>query len=300
MLPDDSSLTQARHAELFERERPRMFDLAYRMLASAADADDIVQEAYLRFQRAGPDSLEHPSAYLATVVTRLSIDHLRRLRREREHYVGPWLPEPLLTDTAPTPDQHAALAESLSLAMLLVMEQLDPVERAVFLLREVFDFDYPAIADVVEKSEANCRQLLHRARERLAGTRSRSASTIAEQQRLSAQFKLTLATGDLAGLMHLLAEEVVEYSDSGGKVPAARRAIAGADHVARYFIGLMKKAPADFNIRDTWLNGRPGFVTYEGGRPTNLVQLDIEAGKIIAIYVQRNPDKLRRVPPLGR
>jgi RNA polymerase sigma-70 factor (ECF subfamily) len=291
MSPD----TQADLGKRFERERSRLFAIAYRMLGSAADAEDMVQEAFLRFERADQDAITAPSAYLATTVTRLSIDHLRKQRTAREQYVGPWLPEPLLTDTAPAADQQVALAESLSLAMLVLMEQLDPVQRAVFLLREVFDFDYAAIAQVVEKDEDNCRQLFHRARQRLAAGKSRLQTSFAEHRRLTQQFIETLATGDMAGLVSLLAEDVVEYSDSGGKVPAARRPLYGPDHVARYFLGVSKKSPPQA-VKEVWINGRPGIATYEAGRPANLIQIDVEAGRIVAIYVQRNPDKLSRVP----
>lgn len=291
-------LPKVRQAEVFEEQRPRLLDLAYRMLGSVADAEDIVQDAYLRFEAVDPDSVDVPGAYLATIVTRLAIDRLRQLRREREHYVGPWLPEPVLADPAPSPDQHAALSESLSLAMLLLMEQLDPVERAVFLLREVFDFDYQAIAQVVEKSEPNCRQLFHRARERLAGRRSRPGTSIAEQNQLTRQFLNSVATGDLAGLVQILADDVVQYSDSGGKASAARRILRGSDIVARFFVGIAKKTPAGASVREASINGRPAILVYQDGRPVSLFQLDIEDGRIVAIYVHRNPDKLQRLRPL--
>lgn len=291
-------LPRIRQAEVFEEQRQRLLDLAYRMLGSMADAEDIVQDAYLRFEAVAPESIEAPGSYLATIVTRLAIDRLRQLRREREHYVGPWLPEPVLADPAPTPDQHAALSESLSLAMLLLMEQLDPVERAVFLLREVFDFDYLAIAQVVDKSEANCRQLFHRARQRLAGRRSRLETPVADQELLTRQFMSAVATGDLAGLIRILADDVVQYSDSGGKAAAARRILRGADIVARFFIGVARKSPPGTTVREASINGRPGILVYQDARPTSLFQLDIDDGRIAAIYVQRNPDKLQRFPAL--
>jgi RNA polymerase sigma-70 factor, ECF subfamily len=286
-------------SDLFLQNRDRLFGLAYRMLGSAADADDVVQEAFLRFQRADDTQIDNPAAFLTTVTTRLAIDQLRRLRMEREHYIGPWLPEPLIGPAGMQADDESAIAESLSQAMLVVLETLEPAERAVFLLREVFEVDYSQIADIVGKSVENCRQLLHRAKERISvgRTRSRGASR-QEYDRLTQQFFATCVSGDLEGLKSLLADGVTSWHDGGGKLTGARRPLYGADAVARFFIGITKKSPPGISIRPATVNGQPGVIAYEQGRPTDVLQFEISDGQITAIRVQRNPEKLTRVPHL--
>jgi RNA polymerase sigma-70 factor, ECF subfamily len=285
--------------EIFLENRDRLFGLAYRMLGSAADADDVVQEAFLRFQRADPDQIAAPAAFLTTVTTRLAIDQLRRLRMERERYIGPWLPEPLVGPPAMQADEQTALAESLSQAMLVVLETLEPAERAVFLLREVFEIDYDQIAEIIGQSVTNCRQLLHRAKERISAGRSKPRGASREEHdRLTQQFFASCVSGDLDGLKSLLADDVVSVHDGGGKLSGARRPLYGADAVARFFIGITKKSPPGISLSPATVNGRPGVIAYEHGRPTDVLQFEIHDGRIQAIRVQRNPDKLSRVPRL--
>jgi RNA polymerase sigma-70 factor, ECF subfamily len=286
--------------ELFTQNRDRLFGLAYRMLGSAADADDVVQEAFLRFQRADLSQVDSPAAFLTTVTSRLAIDQLRRLRMERERYIGPWLPEPLVGPPTAQPDEQSALAESLSLAMLVVLETLEPAERAVFLLREVFEIDYGQIADTVGTSVENCRQLLHRAKERIAAGRVRPREASREEHdRLTQQFFASCVSGDLEGLKSVLADGVTSWHDGGGKLSGARRPLYGADAVARFFIGITKKLPPGMSIVPATVNGQPGVVMYGNGRPTDVLQFEIGGGRITGIRVQRNPEKLTRIPHLA-
>jgi RNA polymerase sigma-70 factor, ECF subfamily len=285
-------------AATFAAERPRLFALAYRMLGSAADAEDVVQDAYLRWRRAADEAIASPRAFLSTVVTRLCIDELRAARTLREDYVGPWLPEPLVDEHAPAPSESVALAESLSMAFLVVLERLAPVERAVYLLREVFDYDYADIAAVVGRSAESCRQILHRARERVVAERPRARVSSEEQERLTREFFATLATGDVGRLAAMLAHDAVLWSDGGGKTAAARNPIRGADRVARFFVGLARKAPPDFSTRVARVNGRAGVVAYVGGWPYAVITLDTEDERVRAVRIVVNPDKLRGIPPM--
>lgn len=278
----------------FDQYRARLFGIAYRMLGSVMDAEDIVQEAALRWQRAPADEAQSRQAYLTTIVTRLCIDHLRSARVRREEYIGPWLPEPVITEAPPDAD-HAALSESLSMAFLVLLESLTPTERAVFLLREVFDYDYAEIARIVDKSEAACRQLVSRARQRVTGRPRRQPVTLEEGERLAQQFALTCATGDVPGLMNLLAPDVVSWQDGGGKALAARNPILGADRVARYYVGLTRKAPPGFQARLAWVNGQPGVVAFVDGQPFLALELDIADGRIQALRLVVNPDKLQSI-----
>jgi RNA polymerase sigma-70 factor (ECF subfamily) len=283
---------------VFDAHRSLLFSIAYRMLGSSSDAEDVVQEAYLRWQGAAADEVASPKAYLSTVVTRLAIDSLRSARAQREQYLGPWLPEPLVEEAAPSPAEQLVLAESLSMAFLVVLEQLGPVERAVFLLREVFDYDYDDVARIVGKTPEHCRQVLHRARERVRAARPRRAVAADEQERLTQRFLATLVTGDVPALAELLAADVVLYSDGGGKTAAARKPVRGRDRVARFFAGIWRKMPPDVVARIVHVNGQPGGVSYLGGRPYSVLVFDVADGAIAAVRVVVNPDKLRHVPPL--
>ena len=286
-------------ATAFEAERERLFAIAYRMLGSANDAADVVQEAYLRWQNARDDEVESPRAYLATVVTRLAIDHLKSARVQREQYVGPWLPEPLVEDAARSPADQLLLAESLSMAFLLVLEELGPVERAVYILRELFDYPYDDVARIVGKTPDHCRQLLHRARSRVVAMRDRAAPTPqAEQERLMQQFLATLATGDVETLASMLADDVVAWSDGGGKRTAARKPIRGPIRVARFFASLWRKAATRVVVHLVRVNGTPGLVAYVGGRPYSVVAFDVTGDRIAAIRTVVNPEKLRHLPSL--
>jgi RNA polymerase sigma-70 factor (ECF subfamily) len=232
--------------EAFDEHRNLLFSIAYRMLGSVADAEDLVQETFLRWQDAEPGEVKSPRAFLSTVITRLCINHLRSARVRREQYVGPWLPEPLLTARGADPEGDARRAESLSMAFLVLLESLSPVERSVFLLREVFDYDYPEIAQVVGKSEVNCRQTLRRARQYVVERRPRFDPSPSQREQLTSQFLKASAEGDMQGLLALLAEDVALWSDGGGKASAALRPIWGADRVVRFMLGSLRKlVPAD-------------------------------------------------------
>jgi len=286
-------------AVTFEAERERLFAIAYRMLGSASDAADVLQEAYLRWQDASVPDVESPRAYLSTIVTRLAIDHLKSARVQRERYVGPWLPEPLVEETGASPADQLVLAESLSMAFLLVLEELGPVERAVYILRELFDYPYDDVARIVGKSEAHCRQLLHRARARVVAARERPAATPAdEQERLMKQFLATLATGDVQTLASMLAADVVLWSDGGGKRTAARKPVRGPERVARFFSNIWRRGLSGFVIRAVRVNGTPGIVAYMGARPYCVVAFDVTGGRIAAIRTVINPEKLAHLPSL--
>lgn len=281
--------------EVFDRNGPLLFSISYRMLGSVMEAEDVVQEAFLRWQRAPEDEVRSPSAYLSTVVTRLCIDRLRSARREQ--YVGPWLPEPLLEEQEIT--GTADLDDSLSMAFLVLLESLTPVERAVFLLREVFDYDYPEIACLVGKSEANCRQIARRARQSVAARRPRFESPPEQEERLLDSFLRASLKGDMEALLALLSEDVTLYSDGGGKAQAALKPIFGADRVARFLSGILKNIPPGLTVRQTRVNGRPGLVGYFGdGNPQSVVTLEVGEGSIMAIRLVVNPEKLGNVPPL--
>jgi RNA polymerase sigma-70 factor, ECF subfamily len=281
--------------DVFTSARPMLFAIAYRMLGSVMDAEDLVQEAYLRWEEAADTEVRSSRAYLTTIVTRLAINQLRAARTKRETYVGPWLPEPLVTED--TPDT-VELAESLSMAFLVLLERLAPVERAAFLLHEVFDFEYAEIARVLDKTEANCRQLVARARKRVGSPQARFDVDPARARRLVEQFTEASFAGDMDGLVALLAEDITLWGDGGGKVPgAALKPVHGAASVARFALGVMERlVPKETLVRPTEINGQPGFVAYVSGRPLSALIFDIRHGRIRTIYAVGNPDKLQSLP----
>lgn len=278
----------------FTRHRALLFAIAYRMLGTVADAEDMIQETYLRWQRAAAqgEQIAAPQSWLTTVLTRLCLDQLRSARVRREEYVGPWLPEPILTEVEPDPAEHAALADSLSLAFLVLLENLTPVERAIFLLHDVFDYDYAAIARIVGKSEANCRQLARRARDAVTARRPRFDPSPGEQERLTRQFVAACTDGDLAGLVATLADDITLWADGGGKAHAAMRPVQGADRVARFMLGVVRKAPAGTSYRLATVNAQPAIIASLGGVPFSVLTLDIAGGCVRGISVVANPDKL--------
>jgi RNA polymerase sigma-70 factor, ECF subfamily len=288
----------------FEDLRPLMFSIAYRMLSSVSDAEDVVQEAFLRYERAlaGGDEIESPKAYLSAVVTRLAIDHLRSARVRRERYVGQWLPEPLLTDEgADDPAAHAERADSLSMAFLLLLERLSPVERAVFLLHDVFGYGYDEIAPIVDKSEANCRQLAARARRHVEAEKPRFEASRREREELAERFFAAASDGNLDGLVELLAADVVVYGDGGGKAPQWGRPIVGADHVGRLFVNLGRQmAELGVSIRPHQVNGQPGGVVLDSeGRVVNVISLEIVDGAVQTVRSVINPEKLQHIGPVA-
>jgi RNA polymerase sigma-70 factor (ECF subfamily) len=281
----------------FNQYRPLLFAIAYHMLGSVMDAEDMVQETFLRYQ-GSTAPVQSVKAYLTTIATHLCLDRLRSAQVQREQYIGPWLPEPLLT-SAPSVTEQGELAESLSLAFLVILETLTPIERTVFLLREVFDYEYAEIATIVGKSPSHVRQIDHRAKAHVTAKRPRFEATRAEQERVTRQFLQTCAGGDMQGLLALLAADVVLQSDSGGKVSSARRPIYGAERVASFIFGLLKKAPPGFTVRLAEVNAQPALITFIDGRPAQVVALDIAEGRVQGIYIVVNPDKLVNIPALS-
>ncbi len=283
-----------------ERFRPLLFSIAYRMVGEAGDAEDIVQEAFLRAHRtaAAGTPIANPKAFLAEVTTRLAIDHLRSARVRREHYVGPWLPEPLL-DPEPDVGERVALDESLSLAFLVLLENLSPVERAVFLLHDVFGFGFDEIARSVQKSPDNCRQIAVRARRHIEARRPRFQASAEQRNELAARFFAATQAGDVAGLMNLLAEDVVVVADGGGH-GALRTPASGALRVARFLAGLARQAARQgYVLIPATVNGEPGAIAYgPDGRAATAMALHIADGRVTAIHSVVNPDKLRNIPPL--
>lgn len=282
--------------------RPLMFSIAYRMLGSVAEAEDVVQEAFLRLHSSSVTGrgAEHPEALAATITTRLAIDALRSARHRRERYVGTWLPEPLL-DNEGDPAHRVELDETVSIAFLVVLESLSPVERAVFLLREVFAYEYGEIATIVGKTEANCRQLLRRAREHLHEERKRFSPPEERRAELFARFLAAVHEGDVAALEAVLAEDVAFYADAGGKATAVRRPVRGATEVARFVLGLARLGERlNATVDSVLANGEPALrLRGEDGRLLAVLSLEIVSGRITALRNQINPDKLSHLGPVG-
>jgi RNA polymerase sigma-70 factor (ECF subfamily) len=283
--------------------RPLLFSIAYRMLGSVSEAEDIVQEALVRHQRALSEGaeIESPKAYLSAVVTRLAIDQLRSARARRETYVGEWLPEPLLADDSADPAARVEDADTLSLAFLLVLERLSPVERAVFLLRDVFGYEYAEIAEIVGKSEANCRQLALRARKHVESERPRFAASARERDELAARFFAAVREGDVDALVETLAADVAVYGDGGGKAPQWAGPIFGAERVAQLFAGIGRQMrELGIRLEPCHVNGQPGAVVRDGaGRITNVFALDVVDGVVQTVRSIINPDKLRHLGPVA-
>ena len=288
-----------RVADVYTELRPLLFSIAYRMLSSVADAEDVVQEAFLRYHAADAQ-IESPKAYLSAVTTRLCIDHLRSARVRRESYVGEWLPEPLLTDDA-DPAQSVADADSLSMSFLLVLERLSPVERAVFLLHDVFGYDYREVAGIVERSADNCRQIGVRARRHVTEHAPRFEPSRRERDELAHKFLVAFTDGDVAGLVAVLAADVVVQGDGGGRGPSWPNAIAGRDKVVRLLIGLADTVRSlGLTIRPAEVNGQPGATIHDpDGRLINVLGVDIADGLVQTVRSVINPDKLRHLGPLA-
>jgi RNA polymerase sigma-70 factor (ECF subfamily) len=283
--------------ETFEAHRPLMFAIAYRMLGSLTEAEDMVQEAYLRYQAASPEGIVSPKAFLSTVVTRLCLNHLELARVQRESYIGPWLPEPALTekDERFLPAQQAELHESLSMAFLVLLEQLTPVERAVFLLREVFGYDYAEIAEIIGKEEAACRQVLSRARKHITAHRPRfKASPEAHRQMLN-RFLQAAGTGELEGIVQLLSEEVVLWADSGGKFRGILRPVRGRDTVARFLLASPRIPTEPLQPAIVEVNGEPALVLRAGSQVRIVLFISLDQDRVDHIWVIGNPDKLQGI-----
>jgi RNA polymerase sigma-70 factor (TIGR02957 family) len=279
--------------EAFVAHRNLLFTVAYEMLGSAADAEDVLQETWLRWANVDLDSVLDQRAYLVRITTRQALTRLRTLRRRKESYVGPWLPEPLLT----TPDvaEDVELADSVSMAMLLVLETLMPIERAVFVLREVFDLDYDEIADAVDKSAAAVRQIAHRARAHVAARRPRGVVSAAETRRALDAFQRAIETGDLQSLLDMLAPDVVLLGDGGGVKQAVLQPIVGADRVAHLLAAGLPRIGAGMSVEPVQINGYPALIVRLNGEIDDVVTVRIDDGLITGLYVVRNPEKLSRV-----
>ncbi len=283
--------------ELFAEHRPLLFSVAYEILGSVADAEDVLQESYLRWRDVDLDTVGNPRAYLARIVTRQALNALRAASRRREEYIGPWLPEPLEAPSGDGPAEHVLTGEAVTTAMLLVLESLSPTERAVFVLREVFDFGYPEIAEAVGKSEATVRQTAHRARGHVQARRPREVVDPAAAQGVAERFLAAAATGDVQSLMDLLAPDVVFLGDGGGVVSAARRPVHGADRVARLVAGLFRKGTTmgELGLRFAVYNGMPALVVSLDGVVDLVVCVEVDGASVSGVYAVRNPAKLGRV-----
>jgi len=282
-------------AATFERYRARLFGIAYAMLGSIEEAEDVVQETYLRWHHADVDTVRTPEAWLVAVTSRLAIDRLRKVAPERAAYDGTWLPEPLPSSERDRPDFRAELASELSMAFLVLLERLGPEERAALLLHDVFDWGYDELARALEKSEAACRQLVHRARERVRRVRPRFPVPAAAKERLLGRFLEALAADDEREVLSLLAEDATFAADGGGKVPSVRRVVRGAERVARLLLGYERKGRGLVTHRIGWLNGEPAVLTYFGERVVFTTSVDTDGERIFACYRVLDPEKLRRV-----
>jgi RNA polymerase sigma-70 factor (ECF subfamily) len=283
----------------FDRHRRHLVGLAYRMLGSYAEAEDVVQDAFLRFQAADPDSVLDPRGYLSKTVARLCLDRLKSARTRRETYVGTWLPEPIVDDSGLSPDSASELADELSFALMLTLERLSPLERTAFLLHDVFDMDFPAVAEVLERSEPACRKLADRARAHMQESRPRFDRTEADETRLAAAFIDAARTGDVDAFAKLLAEDAILYTDGGGKRPAPLNPILGRARILRFFDGVQRKESARsvIGIHPQLVNQLPGCVIDYGGGDFALLAIEAHAGVITTIYIVANPDKLKHLSP---
>jgi RNA polymerase sigma-70 factor (ECF subfamily) len=279
--------------ETFENYRPLLFSIAYRMLGSVMEAEDMVQEAYLRYEAVSQNEIRSPKAFLTTVITRLCLDELKSAKTQREQYIGTWLPEPLLT--APSPSAIVGKQESISMAFLVLLEHLSPMERAVFLLREVFDYPYEDIARMVDKSEANCRQYYHRAKQYLVERRPRFEPSPEESRRLIEGFLQAADTGAVDILEQLLAEDIVVYGDGGGKAPAARKPIIGREAAARVLRGGLRFVPADAKFKMVEINGAPALMWGNDTQVYGVMQISVSGGLVREIHAIFNPDKLQHL-----
>ncbi|MFE1774608.1 RNA polymerase sigma-70 factor [Streptomyces sp. NPDC059008] len=281
--------------DVFEEHRPVLFGVAYRMLGRVADAEDVVQDAWLRWSGAERAAVREPRAFLVRITTRLAIDRLRQVQSRRESYVGPWLPEPLATDfggTAPDSAERTVFAESVTLAVLVTMESLSPLERAVFVLREAFGYPYAEIAEALDRSEAAVRQLAGRARRHVEEGKPRFEVDPVRQRDLTERFMAAAAGDDLEGLLSMLAADARLVGDSGGKAKAPLRVIESADKVARFLAAVVSSAPAGLEYSFTELNGGIALLVRQGDVPDSVIQLGIRNGRVQTVYIVRNPDKL--------
>lgn len=281
--------------ETFEAYRPLLFSIAYRMLGTVMDAEDVVQETWLRYRQADPQDVESPKAYLSTIVTRLSINRLNSARMQRESYIGPWLPEPILTGGR-RPARELGRYDAISMALLVVLERLTPAERAVYLLREVFDYSYEEIAAILEKSEVACRKLFSRARRHVQAHRPRFQHSPATHERLVRRFLQAAERGDMEGLTQLLARDAIVWTDGGGQVAAALQAIRGREQAARFILKTRRLAPGPFTGSIADVNGKPAIILRtEQGRPFLVINIEAGDDHIQTLHIIGNPQKLQHL-----
>jgi RNA polymerase sigma-70 factor (ECF subfamily) len=279
----------------FDRLRPRLHAIAYRMLGATGEAEEVVQDAWLRWHETAPAGLESEEAWLVTVTTRLAIDRLRAAKVQREHYVGTWLPEPLVEDAPPTPEQILERADSVSTAFLVMLERLAPEARAAFLLREVFDADYAQVAQAIGKSEAACRQIVHRAKEQLREEKPRFTVPPEVHHRLLSEFAQAASRGDFAGLQSLLADDAELIGDGGGKVPSFGRPLVGGKRIAQLYYAVRLRLGEGLRIELAMINGQWGVLRFENGVLESAQSFETDGERILRIHAQRNPEKLARL-----
>lgn len=289
MLKDEEKL------EIFNKHRARLFGIAYRMLGTHAESEDILQEVYIKWHEANAEEIENSEAWLVTIATRLSIDRLRKAAKSRETYIGPWLPEPLVVSDALSPQEELELASNLSMAFMFLLERLSPVERAAFLLHDIFDCGYADIARIVGKTETASRQLIHRARERVRTDKLRFQADEKEREKLIKKFSEASITGDEKTLFELFSDEIVSISDGGGKVTAARKIIRGKAKLTHALAMFGKKYGESFKNVLFQINGESGILTFVSGKIYSATTFEFEDGKISAIYRVMNPEKLVRI-----
>jgi RNA polymerase sigma-70 factor, ECF subfamily len=307
MRKDNSSTSPLGHTDpelstrlaAFDQYRSLLFSIAYRMLGSVADAEDMLQETFIRWQESAEQDVRSPRAFLVTIISRLCINHLQSARVQREEYPGEWLPEPIMTGPGSDPFGIIRVDESLSVAFLVLLERLTPVERAVFLLREVFEYEYSEIASIVGQSEVNCRQIQRRARQHVNAARPRFEAPMPTRDDLLGSFLDAIGTGEMQGLLDLLSKDVVLHSDGGGKAIAVPNEVHGADKVARGIFGALRRlVPGNLVRKLVQINGEPGLVNYLDGKPHSVLTIAVDGDRIRAIYVITNPEKLAHLPDL--
>ena len=283
----------------FDQYRGLLFSIAYRMLGSVADAEDMLQETFIKWQAVTDENIRSPRSYLVTILSRLCINHLQSAQVQREEYIGVWLPEPIITDSGNGPFDLIKVDESISMAFLVLLERLTPTERAVFLLREVFEYEYGEIGSIIRQSEVNCRQILKRARQHITALRPRFEIAKSNHDALLESFLKAIGTGELSGLVALLADDVVLRSDGGGKGVAVPNEIRGMDKVGRGILGgISRLLPRNLIRKLARINGEPGLINYLDGRPHSVLTIEVSGNRISSLHVITNPEKLKHLPIL--
>lgn len=284
--------------KIFEKHRQKLFNLAYGMLGRKSEAEDIVQDAYLKWTGVDINKVEHNKAYLSTIVSRLCLDELKSARRRREQYIGPDLPEPIISERQ-SPQENLLLKDSLSIAVTFLIQKLNPTQRAVFILRELFKYPYSEIAEILEKTEANCRKIAQRARDHINYNSDRFETDPKTHKRLLSSFIKAVQKQDISQLENLLAEDAILYSDGGGKVTAARKPVYGKENIARFLSGISKKAPGDIEITFSTVNGEPGILIYFGNQLQSVWTFHADKSGLKKIFAVLNPDKLSQSFPMN-